>query len=272
MLPSFLLRLLQGFFILSTILPLASAQEFSFNYSVLFLQSHGETYDVEGEKLTTLKNFYNLLGENGISAASLNSGEAAPEILADFRALVITYPQKNFTLEELGAIESFVAGGGSLIVLGGQACRGQVNPLLERFGISIQDKTLSQNGSFVFVLDSGNHEIFSFVEKYQQVYLPSLRAENGSQILAALPFLPANEGLIVTREYGSGKVIALADADFLNDRYLNGYDNAQLGLNIINYALGREISPMNKADYKKYFTVVIAIVAALLLWRKYAGR
>lgn len=247
-------------------LPAYSAQD----YSVLFLQSHDETYDLEGKKPTTLRNFYNLLGENGISVASLNSGEVTSEILISFNALVITYPKKNFTAEEIGAIESFVANGGGLVILGGRECREQVNPLIERFGISIEDKVLSQNNAYEFVLGAGNHEIFRFVNKYQQVYLPSIRAENGSQIIATLPFLPANEGVIAAREYGAGKVIVAADADFLNDRYLANYDNAQLGLNIINYALGREIALMKrKANFGKYALAIVATIALLFLFRRF---
>ncbi len=237
---------------------------------VLFAQNHEELYGLELGEPTELAGFASLLMEQGMEVLSLAQGDLDAEFLEGVDVLVISYPQEEYDPEEIAAVEGYVARGGGLVVLGGQKCRDYVNPLLKEFGMEMGYGVIQVNGDADLLLEAKGHEVFSYVEDFEYLRGPSVGVENPEWIIYPAPTME-DQALFATRSYGEGLVFASGDADFLNDVFLERYDNSQLGVNIIRHAAGREATKLERGMHEGRSLFPLAILAlsilVLILWK-----
>ncbi len=109
---------------------------------VYFVTGHGERdiYDTEvgGAGFGLVRN--GLVGDNyQVDTINLKQSAAVPE---DSAVLVIAGPETGFLNDELDAIETYLRGGGSLLVLADAAGAPDINKLLNRWGLGLLEGTV----------------------------------------------------------------------------------------------------------------------------------
>ena len=154
----------------------------------------------------------------------------------------------KFTSAEIDAIESFVAAGGSLLLLAETEQPKYGNNFAElaaKFGVTIENATVQDpenchndvptwvKPDFARMTDS------DFAFKAEAVVLYRAGALSVSADAAAEVFLrssehalPAEAPLGVAVKHGAGRVVVLADSDIFGDDSIEDCDNQQLWLNI----------------------------------------
>jgi len=243
--------------------------------TVLFTHNHGEGYDIWGRDLTGFLEFSRLLEDEGFTILSLNRGSIDDEVLKGVDVVVISYPEEQFSEEEMDALKGYVEKGGSLVVFGGVDALNQTNPLIGIFGLEISNGIIVVNDSVEFSLDvpgDAPHPIFAHVRTYQQINTPSVRVLEGPAEVFGYPDMGGKEGLFAIKEVGKGKVLVTGDADFLNNIFLHNYDNAQLGVNIISFMAGRPIEPINtgnKGDKRSHVVTLVGVAFLLFISKRY---
>ncbi len=231
--------------------------------SIMFAQNHKESYDLEGRDLLSLQKFASFLAEEGLNVYSMNRGRLDRERLRDIDVLIVSYPQENITDAETEAIVEYVEAGGGLLVLGGQQCRDYINPLLEEFGMEMKYELIEREGQIDFIFNASEHALFAFVRNFEYLHAPPVRVGDPAWIAYRPEWLGEDLALLATRKYGRGKVIVSGDADFLNNFYLERYDNAQLGLNLVYTAAGRE--PVVRRRRREFYPIFVVLFVALIL-------
>lgn len=230
--------------------------------SVMFAQNHKESYDLEGRDLLSLQKFASFLAEQDVNVYSMGRGRLDRERLRGIDVLIISYPQENIT-DEIAEVIEYVEAGGGLLVLGGQQCRDYINPLLEEFGMEMKYELIERNGQIDFIFNASEHALFAFVRNFEYLHAPPVRVGDPAWIAYRPEWLGEDLSLLATRKYGRGKVIVSGDADFLNNFYLERYDNAQLGLNLVYTAAGRE--PVVRRRGREFYPIFVVLFVALIL-------
>ncbi len=241
------------------------------NNVVLFAQHHHELYDLDGGRPLSLQRFASLLEQQGMDVLSIKQGRIDREVLDGVDILVLSYPQEDLLQMEITAIKEYVARGGGLVVLGGQLCRDYVNPLLREFGMEVAYDVVQIEGNADLLLKSGDHGVFSFVEEFEYLHAPLVRVENPEWIVYPSPTAEENLALFALRSYEEGAVFVSGDADFMNNGFVEQYDNAQLGFNIIRYAAGEapvRLKTGIRDRISLFVFVFLLIVLGLLLVKK----
>ena len=152
------------------------------------------------------------------------------------------------TSEELDAVETFVARGGSLLLLAETEQPKYGNnfaELAKKFGVEIlnttvQDLTQNHNEVPTWVLANFDRMTESdFAYKAKQVCLyraGTLQLVDGVQgevfLRSSEHAMPASAPLGVAIKHGLGRVIVLSDSDLFGDDSIGDYGNEQLWLNI----------------------------------------
>jgi len=124
---------------------------------VYLLQGHGE------RPLDQLSQATRALGEKGFDAEALNlaeqlaragSGQAIPE---DATAIVIVGPQREFFPSEVKALQTYLDQGGGLLLLLDPNTDPKLDPLLESWGVDLDDRLVLDVGGGGFGVDpAGN--------------------------------------------------------------------------------------------------------------------
>jgi hypothetical protein len=237
---------------------------------VLFDEAHSEAWTIRPELARAMQPAHPADSSYARAASMLAARDFAvepnvdralgPEALAGVDLLVIAHPSDpawerttgsgspRLAASELDAIESFVRGGGGLIVLGEteqEKYGNNVNELLARFGLHIDNDTVqdyehSVNApSWILAeLDDGGRgthgDLLAQVHAVCLYRAGTVSAANGARILArthASASAPG-AGLIATAEHGAGRVVVLADSDLFGDDCLEQLDHRALWLNL----------------------------------------
>jgi hypothetical protein len=198
-------------------------------------------------------------GDGPLDGAALGAREdaaPAPDVI------VVAHPSEpaweqvvpggspRFSADEIDALEAFVARGGGLIVLGEQEQEkygNNVNELLARFGIEIENRTVSDWERHV---DSPHWILADLERSAEEVDLlarvreacfyraTTLALANGAQVLArtsataSRPHAP----LVAAERHGAGRVVVLGDSDLFGDDCIDALDHAELWLNLVHWA------------------------------------
>ncbi|MEV0229254.1 DUF6421 family protein [Nonomuraea sp. NPDC050786] len=237
---------------------------------VLFDEAHSESWTVRREVAEAINpahpddNSYaraaGLLRHLGHTVAARTSGELTSEVLAEQDVLVIAHPSGErwerttgqgspvFTTAELDAIQSFVAGGGGLVVLAEEEqdkYGNNLRELLARFGVGVEHATVRDPkhahrdvATWVLAEPATTSGLLAGVRSACFYRAGVLTIKGESEVLfASSPTAdPAGAPLAVAVRYGLGRVVAFADSDLFGDDSLEDYDHRRLWGNVVTWA------------------------------------
>ena len=234
---------------------------------VLFEESHGEAWSIRPEVAAAVQpehasgSSYALaaaaLAERDFEVAAFTAGPLSADVLATAEVLVIAHPSAArwgrtvggspiLSGAEIDAIETFVAGGGGLVVLGESEqdkYGANLNELLARFGLAIDNRTVEDhgrhNGTPTWVFgepDPGTSEA-ALLHLVGAVCFHGagalLTERDGAVVLRAADTAhPAGAGLLAAVRHGEGRVVVAADSDLFGDDAFGEFDHRRLWLNL----------------------------------------
>ncbi len=241
---------------------------------VLFDEAHSEAWTIRSEIAAAMQPAHPadssyaraaaLLSERDFEVFSNVDGSLTRDALSQHDVLVIAHPSDpawerttgtgspRFALGEIEAIDEFVRAGGGLIVLGEteqEKYGNNVNDLLERFGIHLQNDTVQDYehcvGAPSWILaelaDGGrgcDGDLLARVHEACLYRATTITSSNGARVLArshgtaSVPGAP----LIVTLAHGDGHVVVLGDSDLFGDDCIDELDHRALWLNLVFWA------------------------------------
>jgi hypothetical protein len=242
---------------------------------VLFDEAHREAWTIRPELAREMQPSHPedssyaraaaALATHDLEVAVHASGELDADALGSADVLVIAHPSEpewertvaagepRLNAAELDAIEAWVLGGGGLVVLGEteQAKYGNnVNDLVERFGIHIDNDTVSDYGHHRkaphWILADLERQPDAGVDLLARVHeacfyrATTLSLSNGARVLArtsptaSTPRAP----LVAVSEHGAGRVVVVGDSDLFGDDCIGSLDHEALWLNLVHWAAG----------------------------------
>ena len=207
------------------------------------------------------------LVDGGFHVEAHTSGPITGQLLTDVDVLVLPHCSLDdwesttregspvYAPEEIDAIESFVRGGGGLLILAETEQRKYGNSLADiaaRFGVAIgnctvQDPVHRFNDVSTWVLLQPQHgtgqDLFAEVEGacFYRAGTVAIDGEPARTPGAHRPVVlarshasasPAGEGLLVGVEAGQGRVLVAADSDFAGDDSIDDLANRRLWMNM----------------------------------------
>ncbi|MBE1592458.1 DUF6421 family protein [Nonomuraea angiospora] len=239
---------------------------------VLFDEAHSESWTVRREVAEAINpahpddNSYaraaGLLRHLGHTVGAHTSGALTPETLAEQDVLVIAHPSGErwertigqgsplFTADELDAIESFVAGGGGLVVLAEEEqdkYGNNLRELLGRFGVGVAHTTVRDPrhahrdvATWVLAEPATTSGLLAGVRTacFYRTGVLTVSSEGAGEVLfATSPTAdPAGAPLAAAVRYGKGRVVAFADSDLFGDDSIEDYDHRRLWGNVVTWA------------------------------------
>ncbi|HTW11832.1 MAG TPA: DUF6421 family protein [Solirubrobacteraceae bacterium] len=209
------------------------------------------------------------LGARGFEVTPHAAGPLAGGSLEGADLLVIAHPSDpawerttgigspRLTAEEIDAIEAFVHAGGGLVVLGEteqEKYGNNLNELLARFGMKLLNDTVQDyehcEGAPSWVLadlsqgerGSGG-DLLARVKSACFYRATTIQTSNGARVLARTHASASVPGaaLLVSAEYGAGRVVVLADSDLFGDDCIASLDHEALWVNIATWAARRSL-------------------------------
>jgi len=241
---------------------------------VLFDEAHREAWTVRPDLARAIQPSHpedssyaraaEALGRRDLEVCVHAEGSLDPAALAAVDVLVIAHPSEpawertlpagspRLAPDELDAIEAFVDAGGGLIVLGEteqDKYGNNVNELLDRFGIRIDNDTVSDYARHRqaphWILAELEHpeegvDLLARVHEACFYRASTLTLSNGARVLArtsptaSSPRAP----LAAVTEHGAGRVVVLADSDLFGDDCLGELDHEALWCNLVQWAAG----------------------------------
>lgn len=183
---------------------------------------NGETYQSYYEHLYSLK-----------YPASFTDSTITQSLLARYNVLITARATMDYTPSELSAIQDFVSNGGGLFVIGDDESS-IYNALTDYAGIT----WTTPRGVGGTLTDINPHNI---TEGVDELYLASpnlvLEVEPPAQEIVYDNDLVLTRTLVAVSEYESGKIVALADDNCLDNDNLATSDNTLFGENIVRWLI-----------------------------------
>jgi len=162
-----------------------------------------------------------------VGSASLTTSDIAP-----YDILMLNVPSINYTATEISMLKNWVQDGGSLFILGDwitQTGQQNLNLLMADWGLSL-DQEATNMGSF----STSEFELHPVIEGITSVYIGGGRWVNVSG--SAYPIINSGANIAIGGvESGNGRVILAGDINFLDYNNIDQDDNAQFGINIMNW-------------------------------------
>ncbi|MFQ5328932.1 MAG: DUF4350 domain-containing protein [Thermodesulfobacteriota bacterium] len=222
---------------------------------VLFDTSHTVVFQPQSEESLGLKSFLSLFEKSG-RKVSIGDAALTEKRLASIDTLILPGPMRPFEKDEIDLIDSFVRGGGSLIVL--LHISSPVARLTEKFGIIVSSMVISEHENLIkeqsqdfFVKDIKAHPVTKGVHSIALLGTWGLLAEDGATIIASTterawgdsnrnrvfdegePMVKV--GVVAVAEPGKGRVVVIADDAPLANAFLDMGDNLTLAGNIVEW-------------------------------------
>lgn len=239
---------------------------------VLFDEAHSESWTIRRDVAETMNpghpddNGYvraaDILRRLGHTVAAHTEGPITPALLGPNDVFVIAHPSADrwerttglgspvFPVEELDAVEAYVADGGGLVVLAEceqEKYGSNLEELLARFGVgvehtTVQDPRSAHNGVAAWVLgspgDTDGQDLLAGARRacfYRAGVL--VAPEDATVLFRTSPTAdPAGRPLAVAVRHGKGRVVVLADSDLFGDDSIGDYDHAALWGNLVTWA------------------------------------
>jgi len=237
---------------------------------VMFDEAHNEAWTIRPELARAMQPVHPGDASYARAAAALGSHDFAVAANVDAPltgatlgkcdVLVIAHPSDpawerttgngspRLSQEEIDAIESFVAGGGGLVVLGEteqEKYGNNLNELLARFGLHLENDTVQDyehhhRGAPTWILadlqpgDRGRSgDVLARVREVCLYRATTISATDGATVLARTHATASSAGrpVIAAVTHGRGRVVALADSDLFGDDCIDELDHRELWLN-----------------------------------------
>ncbi|MDO5626820.1 MAG: DUF6421 family protein [Mobilicoccus sp.] len=255
---------------------------------IVFDESHSEAWSLDEQTAARINpaqpadasyaQAAQALRHRGYEVAAHTDGALRGDVLGEADVLVIAHPADSaaerssgagtpiFSEEEIDAIESYVRGGGGLVVLG-ECQQGSYGSnlldVLARFGVGIRNDTAHDgthrfNGVSAWVMATlgdqqsgqpGQRErrggVLSGIGEvcfYRAGTLEVLDADKAGEVrvVARTSALadPANAPMALTARPGKGRLVVLGDSDLFGDDSIDDFDHRDLWVNIVTWAAG----------------------------------
>ncbi|GII90076.1 DUF6421 family protein [Sinosporangium siamense] len=237
---------------------------------VLFDEAHSESWSIRREVAESMNpahpddNSYaraaGLLRGLGHTVTAHVEGPVTPALLHGHDVFVVAHPSAErwerttglgspvFPVEELDAIEAYVAEGGGLIVLAEceqEKYGNNLADLLARFGVgvehtTVQDPRYAYRGVATWVLGEpvAGDELLVGARRacfYRSGVLTG--PEGASVLFATSPAAdPAGRPLALAVRHGLGRVVVFADSDLFGDDSIGDLDHERLWGNVVTWA------------------------------------
>ncbi len=209
---------------------------------IVFDNTHEETNSITGE----FNNAAELLDNKGyLVNKSTEIHTDLSLVLLNCDVFVVTAPHKTFLPNETQLIETFVANGGNLFLLGdyefNSTLTASINSLSSHFGIEfgqelIEDLSNNDGRPYWPTISSfSNHPIINTTD-VQEFTLYNATSIFGGRPIAftSLDASPSNATVLTSSRYKSGKIVAIGDSDLFSNKFLEG-DARNLLLNIFGW-------------------------------------
>jgi len=166
-------------------------------------------------------------------------------VLLNCDVFVVTAPHKTFLPNETQLIETFVANGGNLFLLGdfefNSTLTASINSLSSHFGIQLDQELIedfSNNDGHPYwpkISRFNTHPIINTTD-VQELTLYNATSIFGGRPIAftSLDANPSNASVLTSSRYEKGKIVAIGDSDLFNNEYIEN-DARNLLLNIIGW-------------------------------------
>ncbi|GAA3119478.1 DUF6421 family protein [Streptosporangium carneum] len=239
---------------------------------VLFDEAHNESWTIRRDVAETMNpghpddNSYaraaDLLRRLGHTVTAHTEGPITLALLAGQDVFVIAHPSANrwerttglgspiLPVEELDAIEDYVAAGGGLVVLAEceqEKYGSNLAELLDRFGVgvehtTVQDPRNSHNGVASWILgvpgETAEEDPLAGARRacfYRAGVLTG--PDHATVLFRTSPTAdPAGAPLALAVRHGEGRVVVLADSDLFGDDSIGDHDHAALWGNLVTWA------------------------------------
>ncbi|MCF2136095.1 MAG: hypothetical protein K9W43_02550 [Candidatus Thorarchaeota archaeon] len=209
---------------------------------ILFDESH----EANGSALWAPGNasiFSWMLGVNGYNSSTNFDQALDSGILNNYDILVLFFPMKDLTQNEIDAVHTFVNNGGGLLIVGVDTGNGwkftsdRLNPIAQTYGISFNSEQL-RGSTTDLATHNITHGVSSLMVDADQLWSCSLTLTGSAEPIATLDSKP----IVASAKSGSGRVVAVATpAPFLMYRKGasgHGQDHFQFSLNVIDWLAG----------------------------------
>jgi len=237
---------------------------------VLFDEFHSEAWSISPEVARQMQpeapfdSSYHkaaqFLAERDFTVARNADAPLSASALRDADVLVIAHPSEQrwerttnansprFGADEINAIRDFVRAGGGLIVIGEtehDKYDNNLNVLLVDFGIQIETATVfdythyEKVTSWIKAQPSANGiaqtGLLTQVKAVCLYRAGVLNVTNDAKpaLLTSDVAQPPNAPVMAAATYGHGRVIAIADSDWLGDEFFDAHDHVRLWRNIV---------------------------------------
>ncbi|MBN2375822.1 MAG: hypothetical protein JXD22_05455 [Sedimentisphaerales bacterium] len=150
-----------------------------------------------------------------------------------------------YTTSEVAAIETFVANGGGLLIMGDNAgCpNANINPVATSFGVTCGVSTISDLD--LYITNLADHAIFSGCS---QLYYRAAGEISASTPAVPAAWAPTGEQTVAYCSSTSGAVVVTGEISFCHNDYITTSDNQQFIENIFHWLLTNK-----KIRYDVYF-------------------
>ncbi|WP_326828468.1 DUF6421 family protein [Streptosporangium sp. NBC_01810] len=240
---------------------------------VLFDEAHSESWTIRRDVAETMNPGHpddsgyaraaRLLRRLGHTVDAHTEGPLTPALLSVRDVLVIAHPSAErwerttglgspvLPVEELDAIEEYVAGGGGLVVLAEyeqEKYGSNLTELLARFGVGVEhtlvhDPQNAHNGVAAWVMgaprnvDVAGQDLLAGVRSACFYRAGVLTAPEDAAVLfeTSPTATPAGRPLAVAVRHGEGRVVVVADSDLFGDDSIGDYDHAVLWGNLVTW-------------------------------------
>jgi hypothetical protein len=263
---------------------------------VLFDEAHNESWTIRREVAEAMNpghpddNGYTraaaVLRELGHTVDTHLEGPITTGLLGGHDVFVIAHPSAGrwerttgtgspvLPVEELDAIESYVEGGGGLIVLAEceqEKYGNNLAELLARFGVGIehltvQDPRNSHNGVATWVLGVPGESGITATARRACFYRSGvLTAPPGATVLfeTSPTADPAGAPLALAVRHGRGRVVVFADSDLFGDDSIGDHDHAALLAATVTWAARLPERPARESEPDPGFTALKRAVEEL---------
>ncbi len=177
-----------------------------------------------------------------------STGNLIAERLAKYDVLILNYPDLNYTSAEISAVESWVAGGGSLLVLGDRTGmlgpnRGDlaINNLLQNFDMSLGTTDILTDASMTpdthVTLESCTSLSIGF-RNYLVVF------GNATEV-----WMDGTDCVVAAEEFGLGRAILASDMNIFDNTYLPEESNIRYALNVLNWLTATDAEILVHSDF-----------------------
>ncbi|MBF8190854.1 hypothetical protein ITP53_35150 [Nonomuraea sp. K274] len=237
---------------------------------VLFDEAHSESWTIRREVAEAINpahpddNSYvraaGLLRHLGHTVTAHTSGPLGAELLAGQDVLVIAHPSGErwerttgqgspvMTAAELDAVESFVEGGGGLVVLAEEEqdkYGNNLGELLARFGVGVVHTTVRDQkhahrdvATWVRAGRATGDGLLAGVRTacFYRSGVLTVTGEATVLFATSREADPAGAPLAVAVRHGRGRVVVFADSDLFGDDSIDDYDHRALWANVVTWA------------------------------------